>query len=101
MNCKCDLIDSEKSVITSELEKGKSTLEISKIIGKYHQTMKNLVEVPMKVQKRADKGHSSFVSKYFLLQFKCEAVNNLGLNSEELSGVLEKQLFPELLNVIF
>ena len=37
----CDLTASEKFVITSELVKGKSTLEISKIIRRYQQTKKN------------------------------------------------------------
>ncbi|CAI9721109.1 Hypothetical predicted protein [Octopus vulgaris] len=35
------LTASKKSVITFELAKGKSTLEISKIIGGYHQTVKS------------------------------------------------------------
>ena len=38
MSYKCDLTTSEKSLITFELAKGKSTLEISKIIGRYQET---------------------------------------------------------------
>ena len=57
MGCKCDLKGFEKSVTTSELVKDKSTLEISKIIGRYHQTLKGIVAAPMKVCKRIDKSH--------------------------------------------
>ena len=42
---------SEKSIITSELGKGKSTFEISKIIGRYRQNVKMSVLAPTK---RAD-----------------------------------------------
>ncbi|CAI9735624.1 Hypothetical predicted protein [Octopus vulgaris] len=55
MGRKCDLIASEKSIITSELANGKSILEISKIIGRYHQTAKKFVTAPTKIRKRADK----------------------------------------------
>ena len=58
MGRKGGLSASEKSAITSELAKGKSTLEISKNIGRYHQTVKNFVKHPTKVRKRADKGQS-------------------------------------------
>ncbi|CAI9716632.1 Hypothetical predicted protein [Octopus vulgaris] len=53
---KCDLTASEKSVITSELARGHPTLEISKTIGRYHQTVKTNVIVSTKIRKRADKG---------------------------------------------
>ncbi|CAI9731563.1 Hypothetical predicted protein [Octopus vulgaris] len=36
MGCECYLTTSEKFVITSELLKGKSVLEISRIIERYH-----------------------------------------------------------------
>ena len=55
MGRKCDLISSEKD-ITFELSKSKSILEISKIIGRYLQTVKRFVAAPMKVCKRGDKG---------------------------------------------
>ncbi|XP_029640422.1 hybrid signal transduction histidine kinase E-like [Octopus sinensis] len=41
---KCDLTASEKFVITSEVAKCNSTLEISEIIGRYHQAMKSLLQ---------------------------------------------------------
>ena len=47
IGCKCDLTTSEKD-ITSEFSKGKSTLEISKIIGRYHHTVKRFVAAPYK-----------------------------------------------------
>ena len=55
MGCKCDLTPSEKDVIPSELFKGKSTLEISKIIGRYHHTVERFVAAPMKLRKRANR----------------------------------------------
>ena len=80
MGRKCDLTPSDKDITTSELSKGKSTLEISKIIGRCHQTRKRFV-APTKVPKRVDKGHSSVVSQCSLSRMKCEAVNNPGLTS--------------------
>ena len=78
MSRKCALTPSGKDIITSELSKGKSTLEISKIIGRYHQTVKRFVAAPTKVRKKADKGHSRVISRRPL---KREAVNNPGLTS--------------------
>lgn len=43
MGCRCDLTTLVKSVITSELVESKSTLDVSKIYRKYHQTMKTFV----------------------------------------------------------
>lgn len=48
MGRNCDLTASEKSVIISELAKDKSTLEISKMIGRYHQTAKRFIAAPTK-----------------------------------------------------
>ncbi|CAI9727152.1 Hypothetical predicted protein [Octopus vulgaris] len=44
MGRKCDLTASEKSRITSEFSKGKSTLEISKVVERYHETEKKLLQ---------------------------------------------------------
>ncbi|CAI9726375.1 Hypothetical predicted protein [Octopus vulgaris] len=41
---KCELTTSEKRVITSELATGKSTLQISKIIGRCHQFVNTFVK---------------------------------------------------------
>ncbi|XP_029641898.1 uncharacterized protein LOC115216572 [Octopus sinensis] len=80
---KYDLTASEKSVITSELAKDKSTLEIFKIIGRYHQTVKYIITAPTKILKRVDEGQSRAVSQRSLLRFKREAVKNPGLTSRE------------------
>lgn len=61
---KCDLTTSEKSVITSDLAEDKSTLEISKINVKYHQTEKNVI-VPIKIHKRAIWDQSRTFSQCF------------------------------------
>ncbi|CAI9728307.1 Hypothetical predicted protein [Octopus vulgaris] len=55
MGRKCDFSASQKS-ISAELSKSKSKLEISKIIGIYHQTVKKFATAPTKIRKRADKG---------------------------------------------
>lgn len=91
MGRNCDLTASEKSVIISELAKGKSTLEISKMIGRYHQTAKRFIAAPTKVCKRTDKGHSRVVSQCSLSQSKREAVNNPGLTSGELFRCIGKR----------
>ncbi|CAI9721771.1 Hypothetical predicted protein [Octopus vulgaris] len=54
MGRKCDLSASEKCVITSQLVKGKSTLDISKIKRRYHQTVKTIDTAPTKIRKRHD-----------------------------------------------
>ena len=79
MGHKCDL-----NFITFELAKDKSTLEISKIIWKYQQTVKTFVAAPTKVRKRANKGHSRVVFKHYLSGIKCEIMNKLDLTSSEL-----------------
>jgi len=94
MGRKCDLTPSEKDIITSELSKGKSTLEISKIIGRYHQTVKRFVAAPTKVRKRADKGHSRVVSRHSLSRMKREAVNNPGLTSGALFRSIGEATVP-------
>ena len=78
------LRDSEKGIITAELAKGKTTLEIAKMIGRYHQTVKNFARDPTKVRQRADKGQSRDVSRRSMLRIKREAVKNHGLSSGKL-----------------
>ena len=80
MGRKCSLRDSEKGIITAELAKGKTTLEIAKMIGRYHQTVKNFARDPTKVPQRADKGQSRDVSRRSMLRIKREAVKNPGLS---------------------
>ena len=69
MGHECDLISSEKFVITFELVKSKP-LEIFKSIGRYHQTMKKFGAALMKVYKRDDNSHSRVISQHSL--DKCE-----------------------------
>ncbi|CAI9735650.1 Hypothetical predicted protein [Octopus vulgaris] len=59
----CDLTASEKSVVTCEQVKGKSTLEIFEIIGRYRKSVKKIVTAPTKTLKRADKGQPMAVSQ--------------------------------------
>lgn len=40
MDYKSGLMDEEKCLITSELSKSRTMLEIAKIISRYHQTLK-------------------------------------------------------------
>ena len=82
MSHKCDLTASEKSVITSELTKDKLTVEISKIIGKYHQTMTKFVAAPKRYVKKLIGVTQGLFSNVLCNVF--EAVNNLGLTSEGL-----------------
>ena len=84
MGRKGSLSASEKSIITSQLAEGKSTLEILKNIGRYHQTVKNFVKDPTKVRKRVDKGESRVVSRRSLSQIKREVMKNPGQTSKEL-----------------
>lgn len=58
-----DLTAYEKSVIASEIAGGKSTLEISKMIKRYHQNKKRFVAGHTKVRKRADNAQSTDVSQ--------------------------------------
>ncbi|CAI9737187.1 carcinoembryonic antigen-related cell adhesion molecule 5-like [Octopus vulgaris] len=51
---KRDLTSNEKSNIVSELGKGKTTIEISKIVGKDHRTVKEFVQSPISVWSWAD-----------------------------------------------
>ena len=82
---------SEKSIITSQLAEGKSTLEISKNIGRYHQTVKNFVKDPTKVRKRVDKGQSRVVSRHSLPRIKREVMKNPGqTTSKELFNLVGK-----------
>ena len=57
IGCKCNLTTSKKSVITPEFTKGKLILEISKIIGRYHQSQKMFAVASTKVHERGDKSH--------------------------------------------
>ena len=82
---KCHLTISEKSFITSVLEKGKSPLEISKIrLEIIIKLWKIFVAILMKVCKGVDKGYLRIVSQNSLSWIKCVAVKNSGLTSEEL-----------------
>ena len=56
MGRKRDVTPNEKSTIVSELGKGKTTIEISKILGRDHRTVKK------SVQSREDKDKSSVAS---------------------------------------
>ena len=49
MGRKCSLTDFEKGIITFEWAKGKTTLEIAKMIGRYHRKIQNFANDPMKV----------------------------------------------------
>ena len=71
MGRKCDLT-------TPEICKGKSILQRSKMIGRYHKIVKEIVAALMKVCKRVDKCHLRVVSQCFLSQIKYEVVNNPG-----------------------
>ena len=84
MGRKGSLTDVEKSTITIELGKGKSTLEIAKSLGRYHQTVKNYVNDPSKVRTRSDKGKNRIVSRRSMMRIKREATKNPGLCSKEL-----------------
>ena len=84
MGRKCGLTNVEKSTITIELGKGKSTLEIAKILGRYHQTVKNYAKDPSKVRTRSDKGKNRIVSRRSMMRIKREATKNPGLCSKEL-----------------
>ena len=84
MGRKCDLTQLEKDVIISKLSEGKSTLEISKSIGRYHNTVKRFLEDPTKKRGRADKGHSRLFSRRSLSKLKREAMNNPGLSSAQI-----------------
>ncbi len=70
MDRKCDLTAFKKYFMISELAKGKSTLELFKIIGRHYQTVKKIVAVPTKLRNRADKGHSRVVSRCHKLNVK-------------------------------
>ena len=84
MGTKGGLSNSENATLTSELAKGKCTLEISKMIGRYHQTVKNFVKNPAKARKRANKGKSSVVLRRSLLQIKPEVTKHPVMTSREI-----------------
>ena len=46
MGRKTSLVTDEKNLITAKLGKDKSTLEISKLLGRCHGTIKNFVAEP-------------------------------------------------------
>ena len=73
----------EKAVITSQFAEGKTTLEISKKIGRQNQPVKNFVKGPNKIWKRADEGKSRVIDRRSLSRIKREIVMNPGLTSEE------------------
>lgn len=84
MGQKRDLTSNEKSTIVSELGKGKTTIQISKILGRDHRTVKKFVQSPASVRPRADKGISRVSSHRTLVRVKREVVRNPCLTSREL-----------------
>ena len=83
MGGKGGLAASEKAVISSQLAERKTTLEISKKIGRHHP-VKNFVKDPTKVRKRADKGKSRVIARRSLSRIEREIVRILRLISGEL-----------------
>ena len=71
MGEKRDLTSNEKSFIVSELGKGKSTLEISKMLGRDHRTVKKFVKSAPS-RSRADKGNSRIISRRTMSRIKRE-----------------------------
>ena len=97
MGCRGGLSALEKSIINSQLGEGKSTLEISKNIGRYHQTVKNFVKDLTKVRKRVDKGESGVLSRRSLSRIKREVIKNPGQTSKELfDRIVMNQMCQEL-----
>lgn len=84
MGQKRDLATSEKSTIVSELGKGKTTLEISKILKRDHRTVKKFVESSAAARSRSDKGVSRTISRRTLSRVTREVVKNPSLNSKEI-----------------
>ena len=82
MGRRCGLSDTKKSTVTIELGKGKSRLEIAKMIRRYQQTVKNYVNDPSKVRTRSDKGQSRIVSHRSMMRIKRKAAKNPGLCSK-------------------
>ena len=84
MGPKRDLTSNEKSTIVSELGNGKTTIEISKILGRDHRTVKKFVQFPISVRSREDKGKSRVASNRTLSCVKRKVVRNPCLTSIEL-----------------
>ena len=58
-------VESQYTTIISEVAKTKSTLEISKITGRYHKIGKSLLRLQQKVCMRSDKSHWKVVLQLF------------------------------------
>lgn len=83
MDQKRDFTLHEKSTIVSKLGKGKTTLEISKILGRNHWTMNKFVQSLISIWSRANKGRSKVALNHSLSYGKREVVQNLCLTSRE------------------
>ena len=71
-------MDFEKSIITIEMGKVKSTREIAKSLGRYYQTVKNYMNDPLKVCTWSDKGKNRIVFRRYMMRMKREATKILG-----------------------
>ena len=58
MGPKRDHTSNEKSIIVSELGNGKTTIEISEILGRDHRTVKKFVQSPISGRRTEDKDYS-------------------------------------------
>lgn len=94
MGRKSSLSDTEKNLITQELSKGKTTLDISKILGRCHQTVKKFVANPTKIRQRADKGKPRAITPRSMSRIKREAMKNPGLTSQELFSRIGEPSVP-------
>ena len=62
MGPKRDLTSNGKSTIVSVLGKGKTTIKISKILGRDHRAVKKYVQSLISVRSREDKDYSKVAS---------------------------------------
>ena len=84
MGQKRDHTANEKSTIVSEIGKGKTNIEISKILERDHRTIKKFVQFPISVRSRKDKGKSRVTPNRTLSRVRKEVVWNPCLTSREL-----------------
>lgn len=84
MGRKGNLTLEERYFILSELEKGRTTLEISKIMQRCHRTVQKCVIRAGAVCSRADKNISRAVSRQQISRIELESVINPFLTSGEL-----------------
>uniref|UniRef100_A0A3Q3LHN4 Tc1-like transposase DDE domain-containing protein n=1 Tax=Mastacembelus armatus TaxID=205130 RepID=A0A3Q3LHN4_9TELE len=76
MGQKMDLTDSEKSKIIKNLSEGCSTLEIAKILGCDHRTIKHFVANPQKGHKKRVERKRCQLTAKDLRRLKCEGTRN-------------------------